>query len=470
LTERLSSGNARIDEVLGGGLPVNAINMIIGVPGSGKTILSQQYAFHNATAEHPALYLSTVSEPFDKILRYGQGLDFFDRAAVSDRRVVYDDLGETLVKDGLGGVLGAVDRFLREIRPGIVVIDSVKALHAFAKDEGEFRQFLHGLSRRLTATAATSIWIGEYGRMEAVGAAEFAVADAIIALDSKRLGEREVRVLQVLKLRGSGFQGGEHTYRISSAGLKVFPRLADAQDRSIYELGASRVSTGVAALDQMLGDGYWPGSSTMVVGPSGVGKTLLGLHFIYSGAKNGEPGVMATFQENATQLARIVEGFGWKSDDPNVHVLSRSIVDIYIDEWVYELLDLVEKTGAKRIVIDSLPDLMTAAGDSNRFREWMFSLVQRCTRLGISLMLIVEVPDLFRITRISEFGISHLSDNVILLQYIREGSRLSRALTVLKTRATRHEPVVRRYEITKQGFVLGEEVSPDGADQKLPLL
>src|SRR6185312_14552900 len=137
------------------------------------------------------------------------------------RRVVYDDLGETLVKDGLGGVLGAVDRFLRELRPGIVVIDSVKALHAFAKDEGEFRRFLHGLSRRLTAVAATAIWIGEYGRGEAQGAAEFAVADAIIALDLKRLGEREARVLQVLKLRGSSFMTGEHTYRISPAGLDV---------------------------------------------------------------------------------------------------------------------------------------------------------------------------------------------------------------------------------------------------------
>jgi circadian clock protein KaiC len=459
LSDRLTSGRRRLDEVLNGGLPPNAINMIIGVPGSGKTILSQQYVFRNATVERPGLYFSTVSEPFDKILRYGQSLEFFDAAAVRERRVVYEDLGGVLVKDGLDGVLVTVGRFLKELRPGIVVIDSFKALHAFAKDEGDFREFLHGLSSRFSATAATAIWVGEYGRAEAQGAAEFAVADAIIALDLKRAGDREVRVLQVLKLRGSGFLSGEHSYRISPAGLNVFPRLADPQDTSAYELSVERVSTGVAALDEMLGEGYWAGASTLIVGPSGVGKTLLGLHFIFAGAFKGEPGILATFQENKTQLGRIARSFGWSIDTPGFNVLSRSLVDMYIDEWVYELLDLVETSGSKRIVIDSLPDLMTTAGDPVRFREWMFSLTQRCTRRGISLMMIVEVPELFELRRISEQGLSHLADNVILLQYMHEDSRLARTVTVLKTRAMHHQPVVRRYDITERGFELGEETS-----------
>jgi circadian clock protein KaiC len=459
LSDRLSSGRRRLDDVLNGGLPLNAINMVIGVPGSGKTILSQQYVFHNATIERPGLYFSTVSEPFDKILRYGQSLEFFDAAAVRERRVVYEDLGGVLVKDGLDGVLVTVGRFLKELRPGIVVIDSFKALHAFAKDEGDFREFLHGLSSRFSATAATAIWVGEYGRAEAQGAAEFAVADAIIALDLKRGGDREVRVLQVLKLRGSGFLSGEHSYRISPAGLDVFPRLADPQDTSAYELSVERVSTGVAALDEMLGEGYWAGASTLIVGPSGVGKTLLGLHFIFAGAFKGEPGILATFQENKTQLGRIARSFGWSIDTPGFNVLSRSLVDMYIDEWVYELLDLVETSGSKRIVIDSLPDLMTTAGDPVRFREWMFSLTQRCTRRGISLMMIVEVPELFELRRISEQGLSHLADNVVLLQYVHEDSRLARTVTVLKTRAMHHQPVVRRYDITERGFELGEETS-----------
>jgi circadian clock protein KaiC len=130
-----------------------------------------------------------------------------------------------------------------------------------------------------------------------------------------------------------------------------------------------------------------------------------------------------------------------------------------IDEWVYELLELAEKTSAKRIVIDSLLDVAKAAGDPIRFREWMFSMTQRFTRSGVSLMLIVEVPDLFQLYRVSEDAISHLSDNVILLQYVQEDAKLSRALTILKTRAMRHQPMVRRYEITNDGFVLGDVIS-----------
>ena len=437
------------------------------MPGSGKTILSQQYVFSNATVERPALFLSTVTEPLDKIIRYGQSLDFFDPAAIRDRRVIYEDLGAHLTRDGIGGtspdvageVLDAIDRYIKELRPGILVIDSFRAFHAFARDENQFRLFLHGLTRRLTPAATTAIWNAPYTNEQAQQVAEFAAADGVLSLDIQRRGGRELRVLQVLKLRGSAFLSGEHAYRISTSGIDVFPRLADQQDRSAYELSGERVATGVPALDKMLGEGYWEGSSTLICGPSGVGKTLMGMHFILQGARTGQPGIHATFQETPGQLARIAAGFGWSLDEPGVHILSRSVVDMYIDQWVYELLDLIDKTGARRIVIDSLVDLMVTAGDVVRFREWMYSLIQRCARRGISLMMIVEVPELFQLRRISEQGVSHLSDNVILLQYVQDGARLTRAVTVLKTRAARHEPVAHRYEISDQGLELGEQIT-----------
>jgi circadian clock protein KaiC len=457
--ERLSSGHRRLDAVLRGGLPVNGINLIIGTPGSGKTILSQQYIFHNATEERPALYLSTVSEPFDKIIRYGQSLNFFDGAAVG-RRVIYEDLGGVLGEEGLAGVLHTIDALMKEHRPRLVVIDSFKALHPFAADEGEFRRFLHDLAGRLTATAASTFWVGEYTADQAQEAAEFAVADAIIALSVKRTAERESRVLRVLKLRGSDFAAGEHTYRITPDGLDVFPRLADGLDLSVYPLAVERDSTGVAALDELLGDGYWPGASTLVCGPSGVGKTLMGLHFIFNGAGMGQPGIIATLQEHPTQLARIVEGFGWRLDTAGVHLLSRTPVDVNVDEWVYELVDLAERVGARRVMIDSLVDLSIAAGDEHRFREWMYSLTRRFSRAGISLLMTLEVPELFDLVRVSENGMSHLSDNVLLLQYRRQNSSLERALTVLKTRASRHDPVIRRYEITTEGITLLDGDAP----------
>src|SRR6266542_2103524 len=276
MSERLSSGHSRLDAVLGGGLPANAINMLIGLPGTGKTILAQQYVFANATPERPALYLATVSEPFDKILRYGQTLRFFDPEAVG-RSVFYEDLGSSL----------------NERRPAMMVIDSFKALSAYA-DAAEFRRFLHDFAGRLSAFPASSFWVGEYGADEVAVAPEFAVADAIVCLSATRASERETRSLRVLKLRGSEFAPGEHAYRLSANGIDVFPRLADASDISTYTLDGARHSSGIAALDEMLADGYWPGASTLCAGPSGSGKTLMGLHFIFNGVRQGEPGVLAT--------------------------------------------------------------------------------------------------------------------------------------------------------------------------------
>jgi circadian clock protein KaiC len=133
----------------------------------------------------------------------------------------------------------------------------------------------------------------------------------------------------------------------------------------------------------MLADGYWPGASTLIVGPSGSGKTLMGLHFVMNGARQGQPGVIATLQENPTQLERVAAGFGWSMREPNVEVMYRSPIDIYIDEWVYDLLDAVERTSARRVLIDSLGDLRMAAGDETRFHEFIYSIVQLLDRAAL---------------------------------------------------------------------------------------
>ena len=458
MTERFSSGDRHLDSVLGGGLPRNALNMIIGLPGSGKTILAEQFMFHNASPERPGLYLSTVSEPLEKILRYGQSLDFFDAPAIGTS-VFFDDLGRTLNDGGLDAVLAHVRTLVTERRPGVIVIDSFKALSAYAATPQAFRHFLHELAGMLTAFATTAFWIGEYGSDEIATAPEFAVADGIISLATRREAERAVRHLEVLKLRGTGFMSGEHSYRIAPDGLHVFPRLAEGLAAGTYEMDTERMSSGIPAIDEMLADGYWPGAATMVAGPSGSGKTLMGLHFIFNGAAEGQPGVIATLQENATQLDRIVSSFGWTLANESVELMYRSPVDLYLDEWFYELLEVIERTGARRVFIDSLGDLRRAAVDELRFREYLYSLLQRCANQQISLMMSQEIPSLFGISHLSEDGISHLSDNVILLQFVPRDTQLRRAVTVLKTRASRHEPDIREFKITPEGIVLDEPIS-----------
>ena len=463
MDDRLLSGHAPLDEVLGGGLPDNAISLIMGRPGSGKTILAQQYTFRNARPGRPAVYMSTVSEPLEKIVRFGQSLTFFDTAAIGTS-VFYEDLGTTVHASGLSGVAEQIGRVVRDRRPGLIVIDSFKALQAFAPDYGAFRKFLHELAGRLGAFPAASLWVGEYEDAEIASMAEFAVADAILNLSSERVGQREARFLQVKKLRGSAFRSGRHAYRLTADGLCLYPRLADAPIDEDYTLSGGRLSSGISALDQMLAEGYWPGASTLIAGPSGSGKTLMGLHFVMNGASQGQPGVIATLQENTTQLQRVLAGFGWSLSEPNVEVMYRSPVDIYIDEWVYDLLDTVERTKARRVLIDSLADLRISAGDEVRFHEFIYSIVQRFSRQGVSVMMTSETPRLFGTDQISDSAVSPLADNIVMLSYQQEGDTIGRTMTVMKTRASRHDPTVRTFVIGEQGIVLDE--LPPGAEEQ----
>lgn len=461
MTDRMLSGHEPLDTVLGGGLPENAISLIMGLPGTGKTIIAQQYVFQNGRQDRPAVYFSTVSEPLEKIVRFGQSLDFFSPEAIGTS-VLYEDLGATATSQGLTGVAKQIAAVLKERQPGLVVVDSFKALHALADNSGDFRRFLHELTGRLSAYPVASLWLGEYEEAEVGSLPEFAVADAVLNLATDRIGQREIRYLQVRKLRGSGFRSGRHAYRLSSSGIHVYPRLADIPDLTVYDLGGIRMSSGIPALDELLGDGYWPGATTLIAGPSGSGKTLMGLHFVVNGARQGEHGVIATLQENSTQLQRIAAGFGWSLSEPGIEVMYRSPVDIYIDEWVDDLLRMVERTAATRVLVDSLGDLRIAAPDETRFREFVYSLVQRFSRQGVSTLMTLEMPELFGSGRLSDGAISHLSDNVVLLRYVQEQDSISRAMSVIKTRASHHQPSVHRFEIGPDGITLAEPLPARG--------
>jgi circadian clock protein KaiC len=336
----------------------------------------------------------------------------------------------------------------------LLVIDSFKPFAVLVESPSEHRRFLHELAARLSIRALTSLWLGEYAVSDMATAPEFAVADSVLWLTAGRHEEREIRMLQVLKLRGSDFRSGKHAYRLSVEGMRVFPRLADPGDESGYELDQGRISSGVESLDRVLGEGYPAGSSTLVVGPSGVGKTVLGLHFAFEGARQGEGTLFATFDENPSQLARAAASFGWSLDAPGLALLYRSAVDLYLDEWVYDLLDLIESRGIRRVVIDGLSNLRVAAQEPVRFHEYVYSLVQRCARKRVNVMMSLESGELFGMSRLGEVSLSQVADNVILLQFVRRGGEYRRGLTVLKSRSARIEPRLSEYTIGSSGIEL----------------
>ena len=454
---RLASGNPQLDQVLGGGFPEHSTTLVMGLPGTGKTILAQSIAFEVATTARPALILSTVSEPLDRMLRYVQEFTFFDAAKVGDA-ILYEDLNEILRTSGTADAVRHIIELLKEHRPAVLVIDSFKALHSFSDDERSFRTSLAELSGVLATAATSTFLIGEYEADEVPQLPEFAVADAIVELVLKKVGVRDERFLRVIKLRGSSYLSGEHAFRLSPRGMTLFPRLQAPTAPVDYLLTGARLATGVQPLDTMLHDGLWQGSSTLVLGPAGSGKTLLGLHFIFKGIEMGERGLIATMQENPTQLQRIVAGFGWDLTEAikskALELMYVSPVDLYIDEFVSRVAEAM--AGKTRLLIDSLNDLERATSDEARFKDFMYSLNQTMSVAGVSTVMTEEVADLFNTARLSQHGISHISDNVILLSYLRDAATIRRTITVIKTRASEHQPDVREFVISPAGLEIGQ--------------
>lgn len=460
---RIKTGNENLDQIFNGGIPQNSINLITGLPGTGKTILAESIIFSNITDSKKALYISTVSEPLDKIIRYLQNFDFFDPMAIGES-VVYEDMSEILRSEGLEAAAKKINDLVKEIGPAYLVIDSFKALHDFSSSKEQFRKYLSGMASTLTSLAVTTFWVGEYDTSEIYTLPEFAIADGIFELVVKKIGIRDARYIRVLKMRGSGFYSGEHAYKISKKGLEVFPRLRTPKVPEAYEFEPERIKTGVTMLDTMM-EGVWRGSSSVIFGPPGSGKSLLGLHFIFKGIEAGEKGLIATMEENPSQLARIVAGFGWDLqgaiDSGMLELFYVSPVEIYIDEFIQTVVGKINDTGAKRVLIDSLNNLQFASVDEVRFREYMYSLVQTLAIKGTTTLMTSELQDLFATTYLTQYGISHMSDNVILLHYVREASEVKRAITVLKTRGSQHDHAIRQFTINSEGLIVGGEFSPE---------
>jgi circadian clock protein KaiC len=450
---RMSSGNAEADHILGGGFPLNSINVVMGHPGSGKTIFAEQLIFHNADAERPILYLTTLSEPLPKVVRYLQEFRFFDESKLGNQ-VVYQDVGPELARDGAGALIPLLEEAIRTLSPKIIVIDSFKAVHDLAPTVLERRQLVYEMTSLLTAYGTTAFLLGEYTEDDILLYPEFAVADGIVELSRRRLGNRDERYFRVFKLRGSRYLEGAHAFRITSSGLDIYPRLVSPQIPEGYEPAAERISTGVKGLDEMLDGGLWRGTTTLLAGPSGAGKTTIGLQFALEGARMGEPTLYMNFQENPTQLVRTIRALGVdleEAQERGLDLVYASPVELQIDSIIVDMFRRIQQRGVRRLVIDALGDLASAATDPQRLHDYMYALVQHFAVSTITSVLNFETTG----NAISGDGMqnamSYLSDNVLLLTVEGE-ERTLRKLRVLKTRGSAHDNRVREVAITAAGL------------------
>jgi circadian clock protein KaiC len=456
-TERMGSGNPEADHILGGGFPANSINIVMGHPGSGKTILAEQLIFHNAGGDRPILYFTTLSEPLAKVVRYLQGFRFFDEEKLGTQ-VIYEDIGPQLAADGAGALVPLLAEAIRTLSPKVIVIDSFKAVHDLAPSVAERRRMVYEMTALLSAYGTTAFLLGEYTEDDILAYPEFAVADGIVELSRRRLGNRDERYFRVYKLRGSRYLEGAHAFRITSAGLDVYPRLVSPQMPEGYEPATERLSTGVRGLDTMLAGGLWRGTTTLLAGPSGAGKTTIGLQFAFEGARRGEPTLYMSFQENPTQLMRTIRGLGADIEElrrQGLDLVYASPVELQIDSIIVDLFRRIEQGHVRRLVLDAVGDLASAATDPQRLHDYLYALVQHLAVRTITSVLNFETTG----NTISHAGMqnamSYLSDNVLLLTLDGE-ERTRRALRVVKTRGSAHDTRVREVAIGAGGLTVLE--------------
>lgn len=439
--KRILSGNPQLDDILCGGFPAHSINIIMGPPGTGKTILAQQTVFENARGDRPVVYMSTLSEPLSKVVGYLQHFGFYDESLMMDS-VLYEDLGPGLLEHGVEHLLDRVRETIKEHSPALLVIDSFKAVHDLARSPLDVRRLASELGGLLAAYDVTTFLVGEYGPEAVADYPEFAVADGIVQLDRVSADKRDERHLRILKLRGTPYLEGAHAFVITGDGLQVYPRLVTPVAPEDYSIITERAATGVAGLDELMGGGLWRGSSALVLGPAGAGKTTFGLSFALHGAANGEPSLFVNFQENPTQLARTIQSLGIDVDryeGKSLFLQYESPVEMAIDGVVVDVFRTIEEQGIKRVVIDSLADLALAADSRERFHDYLYSIVQHFASQQITSVLTLEGHiELEPRSDRMRARFSTLSDVMIALDVNLRSDPPVRTLRIVKARGIDH--------------------------------
>jgi circadian clock protein KaiC len=463
---QLASGVIGLDDILGGGIPEFSFNIIAGSPGCGKTTLAHQFVFKNATIERPALYFTVLGEPALKMLRYQQQYSFFDPAKLGTA-VRFVNLSQQLLEGGLHAVLEEITKQVEATDASIVVVDSFRTV--VRQENGDrvitAQAFVQQLALLLTSCEATTFLIGEYSAQELADNPVFTVPDGLFWLYQQVERNSVVRKLQVMKLRGQMSVPGMHTYRITSAGLQAFSRTLGLVENKKRIPEKRRLSTGVQALDEMMGGGIPEGDSLLVTGSSGTGKSLLATQFIAAGLRAGESGIVAVFEERPDDYVSRAATFGLDLDTAltarTLAIIYLRPLDLSVDEMMQELIDAVKRTGAKRLVIDSLAgfELALAPGFRTDFRESLYRMIFALTGIGITILSTLEMEESFTKFPFSSYLISFLTDDIIRMRYVEVAGQLRKILTVVKMRGSAHSKDIRTYEIAPNGIELGGRLS-----------
>jgi circadian clock protein KaiC len=448
--QKLPTGVPGLDTLLEGGISKYSFIVLTGAPGSGKTTLAHQIMFALASEQRKALFFTILGEPPLKMLRFQQQYSFFDAAKVGSA-IKYVNLADDLQKGGFSGVLQRILAEVQSFQPELIFVDSFKSVVQATKDADQsmasLQYFVQQLGVQLSTWQATTFLIGEYADSTQEENPIFTVADGVIHLCQDMDENAMVRKVRVVKMRGSQHMSGLHCFRISDAGLRVYPRLlnggiVDAPEDPNFRTGNARVSTGSRELDEMLGGGIPVGYSVVITGPSGSGKTVLATSFLTNGAEAGEHGIVASFEN----------GFFYASNAPLQALIEAGKVtdvrprsfDMSIEEIVTDLAEAVQRTGARRLVIDSLTalELVLAPQFRENFQESLFRMLSNLHARGVTVMMVRNLSEMGgQIFSASSF----IVDCIISMRYIERDNKLIKLISCPKLRGSPHSNDVREF-------------------------
>jgi circadian clock protein KaiC len=467
--ERVPSGVPGLDTILSGGFPRGGIHILQGVPGAGKTTLGNQICYHHAAAGGRALYVTLLAESHARMLLHLGTTRFFDPSRLPDQVSYVSGFG-VLQGEGLPGLVTLLRREVAARKATVLILDGLVAAEDRAASDTEFKTFIQELQAQ-TAMHGCTAFLLTTAKGQAVPP-EHTMVDGIVELTDVRFGSRTERGLFVNKLRGSDYLPGRHPFRITEQGVVVYPRVEPTFRRTTRhdEARSGRLSTGVEGLDAMLGGGLPEATVTGLLGPSGIGKTTLGLHYVY-GSSAAEPGLLFGFYETPPRLlqqaASLGLDLGGAADRGEVEIVWQPQGENLQDALAHGLLDAVGRRGVRRLFLDGLGGFIEASVEPGRLSRFFAVLVNELRARGVTTLYTMETRDVVGPgIELPVTGISSLVENLVAMRYLEHHARTRRLLSVVKVRGSGFDPALREFVIAGgQGFSVAG--SFEGAEELL---